>query len=64
MEDQEAIKWLKQIKNKYIRGGDDFFDARRREAIDKAIHVLEWHDKIITEVEMALLFGRNEDDKQ
>lgn len=33
----EAIKWLEQIKEKYIHGGDEEFDQCRREAIDVAI---------------------------
>ncbi len=26
MERNEAVEWLKTIKEKYIRGGDDFYD--------------------------------------
>lgn len=37
----EVIEWLKSIKEKYIHGGDDFYDHQRRTAIDYAIVVLE-----------------------
>ena len=33
----EAKEWLKSIKEKYIHGGDDFYDYQRRTAIDYAI---------------------------
>lgn len=36
----EAIEWLKSIKNKYISGGDDWFDHQRRQAIDYAVEHL------------------------
>lgn len=38
---RETIKWLKAIKEKYIHGGDDDFDEKRRQAIDHAVAVLE-----------------------
>lgn len=41
MKRTEAIEWLKNIKEKYIHGGDDFYDYQRRTAIDYAISVLE-----------------------
>lgn len=41
MADEEAIKWLAAIKDKYIRGGDEEFDQNRRTAIDIAIKALE-----------------------
>ena len=37
---EEAIGWLNQIKRSYIFGGDEGFDARRKEAIDMAIEAL------------------------
>ena len=37
----EAIEWLKSIKEKYISGGDDWFDYQRRKAIDYAVAILE-----------------------
>ena len=42
MTNKEAIRWLLQIKDKYIHGGDDSFDASRREAIDEAVKALEF----------------------
>lgn len=36
----EAIEWLTNIKNKYIHGGDEWYDRRRREAIDYTIGIL------------------------
>lgn len=36
-----AIFWLKQIKEKYIHGGDEEFDSCRKRAIDIAIKELE-----------------------
>lgn len=41
MERTEAIEWLKSIKEKYIHGGDDFYDHQRRTAIDYAVMMLE-----------------------
>lgn len=37
---EEAIKWLNRIKDKYIHGGDDDFDAKRKQALDMAIEAL------------------------
>ena len=37
---EEAIRWLNQIKRRYIFGGDEGFDAGRKEAIDMAIEAL------------------------
>jgi hypothetical protein len=41
MNDTEAIYWLKQIKEKYIHGGDESFDKKRKQAIDIAIERLQ-----------------------
>ena len=38
---EEAIKWLNRIEDKYIHGGDDDFDAKRKQAIAMAIEALE-----------------------
>jgi len=35
-----AISWLDEIKHRYIHGGDEDFDGRRREALDMAIAAL------------------------
>ena len=40
MTNDETIMWLEQIKEKYIHGGDEDFDEKRKEAIDNAIAVL------------------------
>lgn len=40
----EAIEWLKSIKDKYISGGDEWYDQRRRQAIDYAIDMLNNSD--------------------
>ena len=37
MDRLEAIEWLKSIKEKYVHGGDDFYDSKRRSAINFAI---------------------------
>ena len=37
----EVIEWLIQIKDKYIYGGDEGFDAKRKEALDMAIEALQ-----------------------
>lgn len=37
---EKTIKDLERIKDKYIHGGDDAFDAERRQAIDNAILLL------------------------
>lgn len=41
MNDKECIEWLENIKEKYIHGGDEMFDAKRKEAIDYAIKKLQ-----------------------
>lgn len=38
---EEAIKWLNQIKDKYIHGGDEAFDNARKEALLMAIKDLD-----------------------
>ena len=38
---EEAIEWLGRIKDRYIHGGDEGFDNKRKEAIDMAIEALE-----------------------
>ncbi|MBO4543902.1 MAG: hypothetical protein J5725_12070, partial [Bacteroidales bacterium] len=43
MTDKECAEWLQAIKEKYIHGGDEGFDAKRREAIDHAIELLNNH---------------------
>lgn len=40
MDNEEAIKWLRAIEQKYIHGGDEDYDAKRREAIELAIKAL------------------------
>ena len=40
MDNKEAIEWLKAIEKKYIHGGDEVFDAKRKEAIAIAIKAL------------------------
>ena len=45
MDNKEAIFWLKQIKDKYIHGGDEDFDRRRCEALDTAIEHLQKTEK-------------------
>lgn len=37
---EEAIKWIEQISERYIHGGDDDFDAKRREALNMATKAL------------------------
>ena len=41
MSNEEVIYWLKQIKEKYIHGGDESFDEKRKQAIDIAIEYLQ-----------------------
>ena len=41
MSDTEVIFWLQQIKEKYIHGGDEYFDEKRKQAIDIAIECLQ-----------------------
>lgn len=36
----EAIQWIERIMAKYIHGGDESFDAQRKEALDMAIAAL------------------------
>ena len=46
-DNQFAIFWLKQIKEKYIHGGDEEFDSCRKRAIDIAIKELEKPNEIV-----------------
>lgn len=41
MTKEEAIKWLNRIEDKYIHGGDDDFDAKRKQALGMAIEALK-----------------------
>lgn len=41
MTNEEAVKWLEAIREKYIHGGDEGFDKKRNEALDLAIAALE-----------------------
>ena len=34
MNNEDAIFWIEQIKEKYISGGDDDFDQKRKESIN------------------------------
>ena len=43
---EEAISWLKKIKVKYIHGGDEEFDAKRKEALGMAIAALREQDEL------------------
>lgn len=45
MSREETIKWLKAIEEKYIHGGDEEFDAKRKEALFRAIKALEQKPK-------------------
>jgi len=40
MTNTEAVDWLLAIESKYISGGDEEFDLRRKEAIGLAIDAL------------------------
>lgn len=46
MTDNEAIAWIKSIKDKYIHGGDDDFDEKRKKSLDMAIKSIEALDKL------------------
>ena len=41
MTPQEAVEWLEAIEEKYIHGGDNYFDEKRKIAINNAITALE-----------------------
>lgn len=41
MSNTEAIRWLIAIEDKYIHGGDEGFDEKRKQAIKTAISALE-----------------------
>ena len=41
MTKQEAVKWLQQIKDRYILDGDEDFDNKRRAALDMAVECLQ-----------------------
>jgi len=42
---EKTIEWLIRIKERYIHGGDEGYDALRKEAIDTAIKALEQEPK-------------------
>ena len=37
---RKTMQWLKSIKEKYIHGGDDNYDDKRRQALDESIRVM------------------------
>ena len=41
MTNEEAKQWIEWIKRKYIHGGDEEFDYKRKIALDMAIKALE-----------------------
>lgn len=41
MGNAEVIYWLQQIKEKYIHGGDESFDEKRKQSIDIAVEHLQ-----------------------
>ena len=43
----EAIEWLGRIKDRYIHGGDEGFDNKRKEAIDMAIESLQQEEHLV-----------------
>ena len=47
MSNIEAIEWLKQIRDKYIHGGDEWFDEQRCRAIEYAIESIYKRNKWI-----------------
>ena len=42
---EEAIEWIEEIKEKYIRGGDEEFDEKRITALEMGVKALEQKDK-------------------
>ena len=46
MTNDEVIAWPEAIKVKYIHGGDEGFDAKRKEALDLAIEALKENEKL------------------
>lgn len=59
MNNDDAIKWLVAIKEKYIHGGDTGFDEMRKEAIDTAIHSLNTQESL--EKKITYLTEENRD---
>jgi len=49
-----AILWLKDIKKRYIHGGDESYDENRKQAIDIAIKALEQTQIEPSEAEMMV----------
>ena len=41
MTTQKTIEWLEAIEEKYIHGGDELFDQKRKIAISNAVEALE-----------------------
>lgn len=41
MNREEVVGWLAQIKDRYINGGDEYYDDCRKQAIDMAIEALK-----------------------
>ena len=63
---EEAAKWLMRIKEKYIHGGDEAFDARRREALDMATEALETissYERTIVQLTEAIANNAREHEK-
>ena len=56
MTNEEAIKWLEAIREKYIHGGDEGFDEKRNEALDLAIAALS-RDRWISVEERLPVYG-------
>ncbi len=55
---QEAIEWLKAIEKKYIHGGDEDFDEKRKTAIKTAVEAIEKQIPKKAVVDKAYSHGR------
>ena len=46
MTNEEAIEWIEDIKEKFIRGGDEEFDEKRITALEMGVKALVQMDEI------------------
>ena len=60
---KEAIKWLTNIKDKFIHGGDEAFDNARREALDMAIKALE-QEPCKDLLDLCIIFAHQIEDQE
>ena len=61
MTKNQAKEWLLAIQEKYIHGGDDEMDAKRKEAIDMAIRSLDAWKLVEKQITTLIFFNTTGD---